>query len=61
MVLSILLSLAFGVSSVFPALLETAYIIGLWKVFVKCGMPGWRALIPFYREYCLGEVVKMEA
>lgn len=51
MALSILLLLALGTDAILPAIFEVVYIIGLWKVFTKCGLPGWRALIPFYREY----------
>lgn len=25
--------------------------IGMWKVFVKAGIPGWKCLIPFYNTY----------
>lgn len=27
--------------------------IGLWKLFIKAGRPGWESLIPFYREYII--------
>ena len=27
------------------------YLIGLWKLFEKCGLKGWLALIPFVRLY----------
>jgi len=30
-------------------------LAGLWGVFRKCGIPGWKALIPVYRYYKLGE------
>ncbi len=29
------------------------FIIGVWKVFVKAGQPGWAVLIPFYNAYIL--------
>lgn len=32
-------------------------IIGLWKILEKAGKPGWAALIPFYGQYLLCEVV----
>ena len=60
MVLSILLLLIFGTTSVFSAIMSAALVAGLWKMFSKCGLPGWRALIPFYREYSLGEITNME-
>lgn len=28
-------------------------IIGMWKVFVKAGQPGWAVLIPIYNAYIL--------
>lgn len=28
-------------------------IIGIWKVFVKAGQPGWAVLIPIYNAYIL--------
>jgi hypothetical protein len=32
-------------------------IVGMWKVFVKAGKPGWAAIIPFYNMYVLLEIV----
>lgn len=31
-------------------------LVGMWKVFVKAGKPGWGAIIPFYNLYCLYEM-----
>ena len=31
-------------------------IIGLWKLFVKAGKPGWHAVVPFLNIYTLFEV-----
>jgi hypothetical protein len=31
-------------------------IAGLWKVFVKAGLPGWGAIIPLYNLYLLLKV-----
>lgn len=28
-------------------------LVCMWKVFAKAGIPGWKALIPFYNLYCL--------
>lgn len=28
-------------------------IVGMWKMFVKAGKPGWAAIVPFYNMYCL--------
>lgn len=30
--------------------------VGLWKMFVKAGRPGWAAIVPFYNYYCLFEM-----
>lgn len=31
-------------------------LVGLWKIFVKAGKPGWGAIIPIYNMYCLFEM-----
>lgn len=31
-------------------------LVGLWKIFVKAGKPGWAAIVPFYNTYCLCEM-----
>ena len=31
-------------------------IIGMWKMFVKAGKPGWASIIPFYNMYCMFEM-----
>ena len=31
-------------------------IVGLWKVFVKAGKPGWASLIPVYNMWVLAEI-----
>ena len=46
---------ASGAGAVIMLLLMIAFyvivIIGLWRVFVKAGHPGWAAIIPFYNMY----------
>lgn len=46
-----------GVAGLIPLLFFLALwlilIIGIWKVFVKGGQPGWGCLIPIYNLYCL--------
>ena len=32
-------------------------LVGLWKVFVKAGKPGWAAIIPFYNTYTQLKIV----
>ena len=36
------------------------YLAGLWKIFEKCGVKGWHALIPVYRSYKLGMCANRE-
>ena len=31
-------------------------LVGMWKLFVKAGKPGWGAIVPFYNMYCLFEM-----
>lgn len=31
-------------------------VVGLWKVYAKCGVEGWWSLIPFFRYIKLGEI-----
>jgi hypothetical protein len=36
--------------------IAVVFIIGLWKVFVKAGHPGWAVLIPIYNIYILMKI-----
>lgn len=36
------------------------YVIGLWKVFVKAGKDGWKAIIPYYNTWVICEIVGLE-
>ena len=40
--------------NIWTLLLAVLYIIGLWRIFEKCGIKGWWALIPVARSYQLG-------
>ena len=40
--------------------LAVMYIIGLWKIFEKCGVRGWWAVIPVARSYKLGQCADRE-
>jgi hypothetical protein len=45
-----------GIMLIFFALyllLVVAMLVGMWKVFVKAGRPGWEAIVPFYNFYIL--------
>lgn len=50
-----LLALAGGtaVIALIPAILVIA---GMWKVFDKCGQPGWAAIVPIYNVYVLAKI-----
>jgi hypothetical protein len=37
-------------------LLTLPAIIGLWKIFVKAGQPGWGAIIPIYNTYLICKI-----
>jgi hypothetical protein len=32
-------------------------LVGLWKMYVKAGQPGWAVLVPFYNLYVLLKIV----
>jgi hypothetical protein len=42
------------------SLLQLAYtvamIVGMWKMFVKAGKPGWAAIVPFYNAYVMLQI-----
>lgn len=44
-----------GYFIVYVAILVVS-LVGMWKVFVKAGKPGWAAIVPFYNAYCLFEM-----
>ena len=41
------------VSNIISLIPSIIVLIALWKIFVKMGEPGWKAIIPFYSEYIL--------
>jgi hypothetical protein len=53
-----------ALAAIVPLLLFIAFslilIIGVWKVFVKGGQPGWACLIPIYNLYCLIKIAGKE-
>ena len=42
-----------GVAEIFQLVFSLAVLIGMWKIFVKAGEPGWAVLIPFYNAIVL--------
>ena len=58
-----LLGLGFGILLVFLFYLiiyGVFSIIGKWKLYVKTGKEGWRAIIPFYSEWTLIEIAGLK-
>lgn len=39
--------------SIVGLVIAVLVLVGMWKVFVKAGKPGWGAIIPLYNLYCL--------
>ena len=35
-----------------------ALLVGMWKMFVKAGKPGWASIIPIYNSIVMLEIVK---
>jgi hypothetical protein len=31
-------------------------VVGLWKIFEKAGVEGWKSIIPIYNMWCLAEI-----
>jgi hypothetical protein len=46
-----------GMMLIFWLAIALIFIVGLWKVYVKAGQPGWAVLIPFYNIYILMKIV----
>ena len=59
-VLNIIESIIFGSNGTWAVITTTLYIIGLWRIFQKSDVPGWKAVIPWYREYCVGKCAGKE-
>ena len=50
----------FGTTSVTGAVMTALFIVGLWAMLQKSGIPGWWALIPGAREYMLARCAERE-
>ena len=33
------------------------FVVAMWKLFIKAGQPGWKAIIPIYNVYILLKIV----
>ena len=43
-------------NSIFTWISAILIIVGTYKIFEKAGVPGWKAIIPFYREFIIFEL-----
>ena len=41
---------------IFSLVVSIVCIVGLWKVFVKAGKPGWASIVPLYNSYCMFDI-----
>ena len=56
--MEILFGLMIGVFLI-STLVGIFYIVCMWRIYTRCGLPGWKALIPFYSVYALAEAIGM--
>lgn len=50
--------MGFGFMQLFYWIWIIALLVGMWKMFVKAGKPGWASLIPIYNTIVMLEIVK---
>lgn len=50
-------ALIIGALSTYSILFYVLFIIASWRIFVKSGEKGWKALIPFYNMYIMYKIV----
>ncbi|MCR4845337.1 MAG: ATP-binding cassette domain-containing protein [Eubacterium sp.] len=48
-------------SFILNIIFQALYIVGLWRIFVKCQKKGWWSIIPGYREYELARCADKES
>ena len=58
--LKIVTTILFDADSFGEIVASLLYIAGLWKILEKSGLKGWRALIPWVREYEISRCAKRE-
>ena len=58
--MDLLLVVLFGSSSTFAVINEALFIIGMWGMFRKSGIPGWWAVVPCARDYMLANCAGRE-
>ena len=52
--------LASGMTLLISAAISALMLVSMWKVFKKCGKPGWASLIPIYNTYIMCEIAGKE-
>ena len=52
--------LASGMTLLISAAISVLMLVSMWKVFKKCGKPGWACLIPIYNTYIMCEIAGKE-
>ncbi len=45
-----------AIGSLIQLAILVVVVIGMWKVFVKAGHPGWASIIPIYNLYILTQI-----
>ena len=58
--MNVLLVVLFGSSSGTAVIYEALFIIGMWGMFRKSGIPGWWAVVPCARDYMLANCAGRE-
>ncbi len=56
----LLLSTYFGSAGLFTIITQSLYFAGLWRIFEKSDIKGWWVLVPWVREYRLGQCAGKE-
>ena len=44
------------ISSLIGLAITVLMIVGMWKIFVKAGQPGWASIIPIYNLYVICQI-----
>jgi ABC-type sulfate transport system permease subunit len=44
------------IGGLFGLVIAVVVIVGMWKIFVKAGEPGWAAIIPIYNLYIICKI-----
>lgn len=53
--------LLFGSCSIYPIVSEILVSAGYWRILQKCGLPGWKAVIPGYKNLMIAKCADRES